>query len=101
MKKLMLLLIVTLTLVCWGRQEYNVFGAAPVYGQPPPPPSVVCDPYYETCTYYNYFTAPYTDPDTMYFYYTVPPDWVIRERRERRLERERREHWEREHGYRP
>ncbi len=100
MKKFLLWLIMPVILVTWSWQDFGAFGTKPAYGQPPP--QVVCDPYYETCTYYNYYTAPYADPYSQYFYYTVPEvQEELRERRREHRERElRRELWEREHGFR-
>ncbi len=71
MKKFMLALGLILILVCCGWQGYQGFGPAPAMGEHPRG-YYSCDPYYNTCTYYNYYTAPYTDPLTQFFYYTVP-----------------------------
>ncbi len=70
MKKFMLALGLILVLVCWGWQGYNGVGTAPAVGQPPL--GYYCDPYYYNCTYDNYYSAPYADPATQFFYYTVP-----------------------------
>ncbi len=101
MNKFVLGLGLALILVAWGWQENPGVGTIPAYGQPPPY-TYVCDPYYP---YSCYYTVPYEDPYTQYFFYAHPdaiPEVEERrlERRERRLERERREEWEREHGFR-
>jgi hypothetical protein len=72
MKKFMLALGLILLLVCLGWPGNNGFGTAPAIGQPPPPPGYYCDPYYYNCNYDNYYSAPYTDPTTQFFYYTIP-----------------------------
>ncbi len=104
MKRFVLSLALALFLVGWGWQGYRDFGTAPAYGQPPPPPprAYTCDPYYP---YRCYYTAPYADPYSQYFYYVEPDvQEEILQRREERLERrerqERRREWEREHGFR-
>ncbi len=101
MKRLGLSLALALMLAGMGLQDYRSFGTAPAYGQPPPP-VYTCDPYYP---YRCYYTAPYADPYTQYFYYAVPDvEEEILERRRDRLERrerqERRREWELEHGFR-
>ncbi len=96
MKKFGLILALALALAIWGWQGYQGLGTAPAHGQPPPPPpGYYCDPYYSTCTYYNSYTAPYADPLSQFFYYTVPQiGGEIYEEHERRewREHERREH---------
>ncbi len=101
MKRFVLSLALALIMVCWGWQGYRDFGTAPAYGQPPPR-VYTCDPYYP---YRCYYTAPYADPRTQYFYYVVPEieEEILErrlERRERREREERRREWEREHGFR-
>ncbi len=98
MKKFMLSLGLILILVCWGLPGNNGIGTTPAIGQPPPP-GYYCDPNYYNCTYDNYYSAPYTDPMTQFFYYTVPQiGGEIIEQRERReyREHERREYREHE-----
>ncbi len=94
MKKFILSLGLILILACCGWLGGLGFGAAPALAQPLPPPDSgsYCDPYYNECNYYNYYSAPYSDPATQFFYYGVPE--ILEEHREH----ERREHWrEREH----
>ena len=103
MKKFMLSLGLILILVCLGWPGNNGFGTVPAIGQPPP--GYYCDPYYYNCTYNNYYSAPYADPYSQFFYYVVPDieeeiQELREERRERRERRQRREEWEREHGFR-
>ena len=62
---------------------------------PPPPPGALCDPYYYNCDYYNYYSAPYADPGTQFFYYTVP--WVGEELEEQHERQEYRGHEHYEH----
>ena len=101
MKRFVLSLTLPRVLAGWGLQDCRSFGTAPAYGQPPPP-AYTCDPYYP---YRCYYTAPYADPRTQYFYYGVPDlEEKILEWRKKRLDRrereERRRDWEREHGFR-
>ncbi len=104
MKRFVLSVALALVLAVWGLQECRSFGTAPAYGQPPPR-VYTCDPYYP---YRCYYTAPFADPRTQYFYYVVPDieEEILErrlERRERldRLEREeRRREWEIRHGFR-
>ncbi len=111
MKKLWLILGLTLILATWGGQGYQGFGASPAFGQPPPyyVPPPYNNPYYypPPSTYYNYYSAPYADPLSQFLYYAVPQisgeedreEWEHRRKefRERRKhEREGFEH--REHG---
>jgi hypothetical protein len=75
MKKSMLALGLILILVCCGWQGYQGFGSAPAMADPEHPRArgyYQCDPYYSRCTYDNYYSAPYTDPLTQFFYYTIP-----------------------------
>ncbi len=100
MKRFVLALSLTLVLTGWGWQDFRSFRTQPAYGQPPP--VYTCDPYYP---YRCYYTAPYADPRTQFYYYVLPDiEGEIEERREERREmrerRERREEWEREHGFR-
>ena len=102
MKRFVLSLVLALILAGLGWQDCRSFGTAPAYGQPLPPRVYTCDPYYP---YRCYYTAPYADPYTQYFYYVEPDvQEEILQRREERLERrerqERRREWEREHGFR-
>ncbi len=91
MKKLMLSLALILMLICWGWQGYQGVGTAPALSQPPPPGYYYsCDPNYYQCDYYNYYSAPYTDPGTQFFYYTLP--WAGGELEEHLEHREYREH---------
>ncbi|MCL4503120.1 MAG: hypothetical protein M1438_14905 [Deltaproteobacteria bacterium] len=100
MKKFGLFLSLALILIC-GWPGYSGFGTAPAYAAPPPPPVYTCDPYYP---YRCYYTAPYADPYTQYFYYVVPDVEERLREREERLERrerqQRRREWEEEHGFR-
>jgi hypothetical protein len=102
MKKLILSLGLILMLVCWGWQGGPGVGTAPAIAKPPPPPGYgYCDPYYYNCNYNNYYTAPYSDPITQFFYYTIPQSGGDRRSyraRERRYEREHRR-FHREHPH--
>ena len=103
MKKFILSLTLVLMLVGWGWQGYQGFGVAPARGEmPPPPPGALCDPYYYNCDYDNYYSAPYADPGTQFFYYAIP--WAgeeLEEQHERREYRgpERYEHRGHEGGH--
>jgi hypothetical protein len=90
MKKFLLSLGLILMLVSWGGQGDQGIGTAPAGAQSPP--GSYCDPNYYNCTYDNYYSAPYADPPTQFFYYTVPRTGErIRDRHERReLRREER-----------
>ena len=100
MKRFVLSLALAIVLAVWGWQDCRSFGTAPAYGQPPPP-VYTCDPYYP---YRCYYTAPYADPRTQYFYYVVPDVEEQLEEREQNLRhrerQERRREWEHEHGFR-
>ena len=97
MKKFMLSIGLALTLGL-GWQGYGGFATAPAFGQPPPPPPGYCDPYYYQC----YYSQPYADPLSQFFYYVVPEigekvgrrEYRKPERHERRGNegRERQEH---------
>lgn len=88
MKKFWLSLGLTLILVGWGGGGYYGFGTSPSFGQY----YNYCDPNIQNC-YNNYYSAPYSDPLSQFFYYVVPP---FQERREFRGREERRERYE--HG---
>lgn len=100
MRKLVLSLGLVLILAGWGSGYYD-WGLSPAHGQPQPylydlppgyPPGYqYCDPY-NYCTYYS---APYADPYTQFFFYGVPQigGQIFREHERR----ERREHRGYEH----
>ncbi|MCL4501482.1 MAG: hypothetical protein M1438_06435 [Deltaproteobacteria bacterium] len=100
MKKFGLFLSLAFILIC-GWPGYSGIGTAPANAAPPPPPVYTCDPYYP---YRCYYTAPYADPYTQYFYYVVPDVEERLREREERLERrerqQRRREWEEQHGFR-
>ncbi len=97
MRKLVWSLGLVLVLMCWGIGSYDL-GISPAHGQPPyyPPGYQYCDPY-NYCTYYS---APYEDPASQFFFYTVPQ--IGGELLEEHREHERHEGFERherqEHG---
>jgi hypothetical protein len=101
MKKVWLILGLTLILAGWGGPGYLGFGTDPACGQPPPfVPPPYNNPYYypPPYNYYNYYSAPYEDPLSQFLYYLAPQ---IGEEQEEQEEREyrRREYYEpREHG---
>ncbi|MCL4501480.1 MAG: hypothetical protein M1438_06425 [Deltaproteobacteria bacterium] len=99
MKKLIISLGLIVMLISWSGPGDLGIGAAPALAQPPPPGYGYCDPYYYNCNYNNYYTAPYSDPITQFFYYTVPQVGGAR-RYYRERGRYGREHrrWNRRHG---
>lgn len=103
MKKFCLILGLLLLSVALGGPGYHGLETCPALGQyyyPPPPPYLSCNPSDPYC-YYDYYSAPYTDPSSQFFYYVVPKiGEELEERhefRERGRGHERREHreWER------
>jgi hypothetical protein len=93
MKKFWLTLGLTLILTGWGGPGYLGFDITPALGKRPPyPPPPYYNPYYTPppSNYYNYYSAPYTDPFSQFLYYVAPrsrgeedyEDWENR-RRER------------------
>ncbi len=79
MKKLWLTLGLTVMLMTGGGPGYHGFGDSPALGQPPPyaqpyPPQPYYNPYYypPPYNYYNYYSAPYTDPLSQFLYYVAP-----------------------------
>jgi len=93
MKKFWLTLGLTLILVGWGGGGYYGFGTSPSFGQY----YNYCDPNVRNC-YNNYYSAPYADPLSQYFYYSTPPEdrgTTVRpyqyDRRERARDRRERE----------
>ena len=74
MKKLWLTLSLTIILMAGGGQGYHGFGTGPAFGQPPQYAPPYYNPYYypPPYNYYNYYSAPYTDPLSQFFYYVVP-----------------------------
>jgi hypothetical protein len=91
MKKFWLTLGLALILTAGGSPGYHGFGNSPASGQPPPypPQQPYYNPYYypPPYNYYNYYSAPYTDPLSQFLYYVAP-----------QIEgQEEREEWER-HG---
>jgi hypothetical protein len=95
MKKFVLSLGLILFLVCCGWQGDVGLGTSPAAAEHPRAPGYYqCDPYYNQCTYNNYYSAPYADPLTQFFYYSVPY-WSgqhIRPEHPRRFDHPRREH---------
>jgi hypothetical protein len=85
MVKFWVTLVLTLLLLSWGGKGYVGLGVSPANAQP----YYYCDPNDPNC-YYNYYSAPYADPFSQFFYYAVP---LIEEEQE---EREWREHHERQ-----
>ncbi len=98
MRKLVLSLGLVLILAGWGGGSCD-WGISPAHGQPPPyyPPGYqYCDPY-NYCTYYS---APYADPYTQFFFYGVPEigGEILREHEEHERHERFEHHERREHG---
>lgn len=95
MRKFGIVLGLTFMLLGWGWEGQHSFGTTPAFGQPPPPPpGYYCDPYYYQC----YYSEPYADPLSQFFYYYVVPETRGRERRREFREHRRHERFEhREH----
>jgi hypothetical protein len=87
MKKLCLIVGLTLILAASGGQGYHGFGISPAIGQPPPypPPPPYNNPYYvpQPYNYYNYYSAPNADPLSQFLFYLAPQLGEEQEERER------------------
>jgi hypothetical protein len=84
MKKTWLTLGLVLVLFTVGGPGFQIFGASPAFGQPPPypgygpPPNPPPPPYYNPYPppppydYYNYYSAPQANPMAQTLFYVVP-----------------------------
>jgi hypothetical protein len=97
MKKFWLSLGLALMLACWCGEGYYGFGTRAAFGETYYySRGLSCDPRDPYC-YNEYYSAPYADPDSQFYYYVAPPVYerqeTNREYRDRkrgdRIERER------------
>jgi len=63
MKRFVLSLGLVLMLIGFSWPGDFKMGITPAMAEHPRAPGqYYCDPYYQRCTYYNYYSAPYADP---------------------------------------